>query len=71
MAGFLFAYVLVGVAALHPSIAEVGIVEPKPVPNIYRRSRTAGTHAGRRLRRLVPPSILLIASGLDASVGVP
>ena len=72
VAGLLLAYVLIGVAALHPSIAEVSIVEPKPVPNVYRREPNGmGRMPAVAFAGFVPPSILLIASCLDASVGVP
>ena len=40
---FLLAYVLIGAAALHPSVAEGVPVAPKPTPSIYRRD-TNGRH---------------------------
>jgi diguanylate cyclase len=68
---FLLAYVLVGAAALHPSIGEGLPILPKPVPNIYRRD-SKGSHripivafAG-----FIAPSLLLVASRLGLSVDV-
>jgi diguanylate cyclase len=68
---FLLSYVLMGVAALHPSIGEVAPDAPKEVPNIYRMEK-----AGRSrlpyvaFAGFVPPSILLVASSLHLSVDV-
>jgi hypothetical protein len=42
IAGFLVAYVLIGASALHPSVAEGTVREPKPVPNVYRREPSGG-----------------------------
>ncbi len=72
VAGFLVAYVLIGAAALHPSMAEISTVEPRPVPNVYRREPNGiGRIPAVAFAGFVPPSILLIASCLDASVGIP
>jgi diguanylate cyclase (GGDEF)-like protein len=69
---FLIAYVVIATAALHPSVEEGIPVTPKPVPNIYRRE----TDGRRRMpvvafAGFIPPSILLVASCLGASVDVP
>ncbi len=69
---FLVEYVLIGAAALHPSIAQGIPVEPKLSPNIYHREAP-----GRRRMPLVafagfvPPAILLVASCLGVAVNVP
>ncbi|MGH9080233.1 MAG: hypothetical protein ACRDYE_09220, partial [Acidimicrobiales bacterium] len=71
-AGFLVAYLLIGVAALHPSVAERIPASPKPVPNVYRRE------TGGRSRipavafvGFVPSTVLLVASSLGAPIDVP
>ncbi|MGO8872695.1 MAG: putative bifunctional diguanylate cyclase/phosphodiesterase [Acidimicrobiales bacterium] len=69
---FLAVYVLLGVAALHPSIAEPVPVAPKPVPNIYRRE----TNGRRRIpvvafAGFIPPCILLVCSRFGMAVNVP
>ncbi len=71
-AGFLLAYVLIGVAALHPSVAEGIPVIPRAVPNVYRRE----TNGRSRIpvvvfAGFVPPTILLIASCLGQPIDVP
>ncbi len=71
-AGFLVAYVLIGVAALHPSVAEAIPVIPKPVPNVYRRETNGrGRIPAVVFAGFVPPAILLVASCLDEPVDVP
>jgi diguanylate cyclase (GGDEF)-like protein len=67
----LVADVLIGAAALHPSVGDVVPVAPKPVPNIYRRE----TNGRSRMpvvafAGFVPPSILLVSTGLDVTVNV-
>ncbi len=69
---FLLVYVLIGAAALHPSMADAVAPPPQPPPNIYIRDND-GRHripvvafAG-----FVPPSVLLVASCLGADVNVP
>ncbi len=71
-AGFLVAYVLIGAAALHPSVGEAVPVNPKPAPSVYQRA----TNGRSRIPAVVfagfvPPSILLVASSLGAPVDVP
>jgi diguanylate cyclase (GGDEF)-like protein len=71
-AGFLVAYVLVGAAALHPSVAEATPVAPKPVPNVYRRETNGRSRIPAvAFAGFIPPSILLIASSLGHPTDVP
>lgn len=64
-AGFLISYLLIGVTALHPSMAEGAEIAPRPVPNVYRREPNGG---GRipvvAFAGFIPPTILLLASSL-------
>jgi diguanylate cyclase (GGDEF)-like protein len=69
---FLLEYILIGAAALHPSMAEAVVPTPQQKANIYIRDND-GRHripvvafAG-----FVPPSLLLVAICLGASVNVP
>jgi diguanylate cyclase len=71
-AWYLLEFVLMGVAALHPSVGQPIHVEPKRVPNVYHRD-TAGQ---RRLPLVasagfVPVGILLVTSTLGFPVDVP
>ncbi len=68
---FLLSYVLLGASALHPSMAEAVAPVPPKAPNIYLREND-----GRQrvpvvaFAGFVPPSTLLVASALGASVNV-
>ncbi len=69
---FLVGFLLVGAAALHPSMGEPIPFQPRPQPNIYRRE----TDTRRRIpivafAGFVPPSILLVTSCLGNSTDVP
>jgi diguanylate cyclase (GGDEF)-like protein len=71
-AGYLLAFVLLGVAALHPSVGQHVLAEPKPVPSVYLRDTAAGQ---RRLpfvavAGFVPALILLVASTEGLAVDV-
>ena len=69
---FLFGSVLIGAAALHPSMAEAVVPTPQQRANIYVRKND-----GRRripvvaFAGFVPASLLLVAVCLDAPVNVP
>jgi diguanylate cyclase len=69
---FLLEYVLIGAAALHPSMAQAVTPTPQQKANIYVREND-----GRRripvvaFAGFVPPSLLLVAICLGASVNVP
>ena len=68
---FLCSYLVIGVAALHPSMGEAVSVAPKETPSIYRRD----TNGRSRIpvvafAGFIPPSILLIASRFDVAVNV-
>jgi len=69
---FLLGYLLLGIAALHPSIAEPAPAVTRLPANIYRRESI-----GRRrlpfvaFAGFVPPAILLVASARGESVDVP
>lgn len=66
---------LIGAAALHPSMAhELGDadLDPAPVPNVYRREPDGGGRIPAvAFAGLVPPTILLVATSVDATVDVP
>ena len=71
-AWYLLVFVLMGVAALHPSVGQRVLIEPKRVPNVYHRD-TAGQ---RRLPLVafagfVPAGILVVTSALNLPVDVP
>ena len=69
---FLLVFVLMGAAALHPSMAEAVAPPPQPPANIYIRDDD-----GRRripvvaFAGFVPPSMLLVASCFGVDVNVP
>ncbi len=69
---FLVAFVLLGAAALHPSMAETEAPPPRVKPNIYLREND-GRHRvpAVAFAGFVPPSTLLVASALGGSVNVP
>jgi diguanylate cyclase (GGDEF)-like protein len=68
---FLISYVLIGVAALHPSIGEGVAAAQKQVPNIYRRETNGRTRVPIvAFAGFIPPSILLVASRFGLSVNV-
>jgi diguanylate cyclase (GGDEF)-like protein len=69
---FLLSYVLLGAAALHPSMAEAVAPLPRRAPNIYLREND-GRHRVPVVAFVgfVPPSTLLVASALGAPVNVP
>jgi diguanylate cyclase len=70
-AGFLLAAVLVGAAALHPSLAEKVAAPKTPVPSVYRRETDGRSRIPAvAFAGFVPPSILLIASRLGSAVDV-
>jgi diguanylate cyclase (GGDEF)-like protein len=69
---FLINYVLMGVAALHPSIGQRVPVPKKQVPNVYRRE----TNGRSRIpvvafAGFIPPTILLVASVYHLTIDVP
>jgi diguanylate cyclase (GGDEF)-like protein len=68
---FMVGYVLIGAAALHPSIADEIPVPPRQAPSVYR-AETSGRNRVTivALVGFVPPSILLITSCLNVSVNV-
>ena len=71
-AWYLLVFVLMGAAALHPSVSEPIAIEPKRVPNVYNRD----TNGQRRLpfvafAGFVPAAILLVNSVLLLPVDVP
>ncbi|HXW39150.1 MAG TPA: diguanylate cyclase, partial [Acidimicrobiales bacterium] len=71
-AWYLLMFVLVGVAALHPSVGRPIPVQPRRVPNVYQRD----TREQRRLPLVavagfVPAANLLITSSFGLSVDVP
>jgi diguanylate cyclase len=68
---FMVGYVLIGAAALHPSIAEEILVPPRQAPSVYR-AETSGRNRVPvvALVGFVPPSILLITSCLHIAVNV-
>ncbi len=71
-AWYLLEFVLMGVAALHPSVGDPIHIEPKRVPNVYNRD----TNGQRRLpfvafAGFVPAAILLVTSVLMLPVDVP
>jgi len=69
---FLLVYVLIGTAALHPSVAETVAATPEQRANIYIREND-GRHRIPMVAfaGFVPPSLLLVAICLGASVNVP
>ncbi len=69
---FLATYVLIGVAALHPSIGQTPPAPEKLVPSVYR----AETNGTRRIpivafAGFIPPTILLVASEYKLDLNVP
>ena len=69
---FLVDYLLIGVAALHPSMGEPVAVVPKLAPNIYRREPNGrGRIPVVAFAGFVPPSILLVCSRFGVAVDVP
>ena len=69
---FLLKYVLIGAAALHPSMADDPVPAPEQRANIYVREND-GRHRIPMVAfaGFVPPSLLLVAICLGASVDVP
>ncbi len=69
---FLLEYVLIGAAALHPSMADDPLPAPEQRANIYVREND-GRHRIPMVAfaGFVPPSLLLVAICLGASVNVP
>jgi diguanylate cyclase (GGDEF)-like protein len=71
-AGFLLAYVILGAAALHPSVAEADPVAEKQKPSIYQQETNGrGRIPVVAFAGFIPPSILLVAASLNLSVNVP
>jgi len=69
---FLVNYVLMGVAALHPSIGEMTPVPEPQTPNVYRRESDGRSRIPVvAFAGFIPPTILLVASSLGFSVDVP
>jgi diguanylate cyclase (GGDEF)-like protein len=71
-AGFLLAYVILGAAALHPSVAEADPIAEKQKPSIYQQETNGrGRIPVVAFAGFIPPSILLVAASLNLSVNVP
>ncbi len=70
-AGHLLAFLLLGVAALHPSVGRRVVVEPRRVPSVYQREET-GQHRLPfvAVAGFVPATILLVTSAAGLTVDV-
>ncbi|MBV8462070.1 MAG: diguanylate cyclase, partial [Acidimicrobiales bacterium] len=70
-AGYVLAFVLIAVAALHPSVAEPLAFEPARTPNVYHRD-DAGRHRLPlvAVAGIVPVTILLVTSTDGSTVDV-
>jgi diguanylate cyclase (GGDEF)-like protein len=69
---YLLQFVLMGVAALHPSVGRPVPIEPKRVPNVYHRDWNGqGRLPFVAFAGFIPAVILLVTSTLGLSVDVP
>ncbi len=69
---FLVSYVLMGVAALHPSIGKRDPTPEKEVPSVYRRDADGRSRIPIvAFAGFIPPTILLVASCYHLTVNVP
>jgi diguanylate cyclase (GGDEF)-like protein len=69
---FLINYLLMGVAALHPSIGEDPPARERQKPSIYHRDASGRSRVPVvAFAGFIPPTILLVASSLGIAVNVP